>query len=61
MSCLHKTKCEVNIELPAMFVFLVFQKRGLIKSCSSSEALSAYRISWHLSLTGARFESTLEV
>jgi len=31
---------------PAMFPFFVFRKSGLIKSCSSSEDLSEYKISW---------------
>jgi len=29
-----------------MFVFLVFRKIGIIKSCPSSDDLSAYTISW---------------
>jgi hypothetical protein len=29
-----------------MFVFFVFDKNGLIKSCSSFEDLSVYKISW---------------
>jgi hypothetical protein len=34
-----------NIQLAAMFVFFVFDKNGLIKSCSSFEDLSVYKIS----------------
>jgi hypothetical protein len=34
-----------NIQLVAMFVFFVFDKNCLIKSCSSFEYLSVYRIS----------------
>jgi hypothetical protein len=29
-----------------MFPFFVFRKSGLIKSCSSSEYVSEYKISW---------------
>jgi hypothetical protein len=32
-----------NIQLAAMFVFFVFEKNGLIKSCSYVEDLSAYK------------------
>jgi hypothetical protein len=35
-----------NIQTVAMFVFFVFDKNGLIKSCSSFEDLSVYNISW---------------
>jgi hypothetical protein len=35
-----------NIQLTAMFVFFVFDKNGLIKSCSSFEDQSVYKISW---------------
>jgi hypothetical protein len=35
-----------NIETAAMFVFFVFDKNGLNKSCSSFEDLSVYNISW---------------
>jgi hypothetical protein len=35
-----------NIQTAAMFVFFVFDKNGLIKSCSSFEDLSAFNISW---------------
>jgi hypothetical protein len=40
-------KQNVNFECqpPAMFVFLVSRKSGLIKRCSSSEDLSVYNIS----------------
>jgi hypothetical protein len=34
-----------NIQLAAMFVFFVFDKNSLIKSCSSFEDLSVYKIS----------------
>jgi hypothetical protein len=35
-----------NIQTTVMFVFFVFDKNGLIKSCSSFEDLSVYKISW---------------
>jgi hypothetical protein len=35
-----------NIQTAAMLVFFVFDKNGLIKSCSSLEDLSVYNISW---------------
>jgi hypothetical protein len=35
-----------NIQLAAMFVFFVFDKNGLFKSCSSFEDLSVFKISW---------------
>jgi hypothetical protein len=35
-----------NIETATMFVFFVFDKNGLIKSCSSFQDLSEYKISW---------------
>jgi hypothetical protein len=35
-----------NIQTAAMFVLFVFDKNGLIKSCSSFEDLSVYKISW---------------
>jgi hypothetical protein len=35
-----------NVQAAAMFVFFVFDKNGLIKSCSSFEDLSVYKISW---------------
>jgi hypothetical protein len=40
-----KQTMNFNIQLAAMFVFFVFDKNGLIKSCSSFEDLSVYRIS----------------
>jgi hypothetical protein len=41
-----KQTMNFNIQLVAMFVFLVFDKNGLIKSCSSFEDLSVFEISW---------------
>jgi hypothetical protein len=41
-----KPTMNFNIQLAAMFVFFVFDKNGLIKSCSSFEDLSVYKISW---------------
>jgi hypothetical protein len=35
-----------NIQATAMFVLFVFDKNGLIKSCSSFEVLSVFKISW---------------
>jgi hypothetical protein len=35
-----------NIQTAVMFVFFVFDKNGLIKSCSSFEHLSVCKISW---------------
>jgi hypothetical protein len=35
-----------KIQPPSTFVFLVFYKSELIKSCSSFHDLSAYKISW---------------
>jgi hypothetical protein len=35
-----------NIQTAAIFVFFVFDKNGLIKSCSSFEDLSVHKISW---------------
>jgi hypothetical protein len=55
---LHLSKCNgswvvftkqtmnFNIQLAAMFVFFVFDKNSIIKSCSSFEYLSVYKISW---------------
>jgi hypothetical protein len=55
---LHLSKCNgswvvstkqtmnFNIQTAAMFVFFVSYKNGLIKSCSSFEDLSVYKISW---------------
>jgi hypothetical protein len=36
----------LNNQPPSMFVFLVFRKSGITKSCLSIEDLSAYKISW---------------
>jgi hypothetical protein len=41
-----KQTMNFNIQTAAMFVFFVFDKNGLIKSCSSFEDLSVYKISW---------------
>jgi hypothetical protein len=41
-----KQNINFKFQLPAMFVFFVFHKNGLYKSCSSSEDLSEYKISW---------------
>jgi hypothetical protein len=35
-----------DIQTAAMFVFFVFDKNGLINSCSSFEDLSVHKISW---------------
>jgi hypothetical protein len=35
-----------NIKTAAMLVFFVYDKNGLIKSCSSFEDPSVYKISW---------------
>jgi hypothetical protein len=35
-----------KIQTAALFVFIVFDKNGLTKSCSSFEGLSVYKISW---------------
>jgi hypothetical protein len=35
-----------KFQKPAMFLFFVFHKSGLIKSCSSSEDLSEHKMSW---------------
>jgi hypothetical protein len=35
-----------HIKTAAMFVFFVFDKNGLTKSCSSFKDLSVYKISW---------------
>jgi hypothetical protein len=40
-----KQTMNFNIQLATMFVFFVFYKIGLIKSCSSFEDLSVYKIS----------------
>jgi hypothetical protein len=39
-----KQTVNLNIQLAAMFVFFVFDKNVLIKSCSSFEDLSVYKI-----------------
>jgi hypothetical protein len=39
-----KQTMNFNIQTVAMFVFFVFDKNGLIKSCSSFEDLSVYKI-----------------
>jgi hypothetical protein len=41
-----KQNMNFNIQTAAMFVFFVFNKHGLIKSYSSFEDLSVYKISW---------------
>jgi hypothetical protein len=41
-----KQNMNFNIQTAAMFVFFVFDKNGLIKSCSSFEDLLVYKISW---------------
>jgi hypothetical protein len=40
-----KQTINFNIQTAAMFVFFVFDKNGLIKSCSSFEDLSVYKMS----------------
>jgi hypothetical protein len=40
-----KQTMNFNIQTAAMFVFFIFDKNGLIKSCSSFEDLSVYKIS----------------
>jgi hypothetical protein len=51
----HLSKCNVSstkqtmnfyIQTAAMFVFFVFDKNGLINSCSSFDDLSVYKIWW---------------
>jgi hypothetical protein len=37
---------NINIQTAAMFVFFVFNKNGLIKSCLSFEYLSLHKMSW---------------
>jgi hypothetical protein len=49
-----------NIQTAAMFVFIVFDKNGLIESCSSFEDLSVTKFHGP-TLTGASFASTSEV
>jgi hypothetical protein len=41
-----KQTMNFNIQTAAMFVFFVFDKNGLIKSCSSFDDLSVCKISW---------------
>jgi hypothetical protein len=41
-----KQTMNYNIQTAAMFVFFVFDKNGIVKSCSSFEDLSVYQISW---------------
>jgi hypothetical protein len=41
-----KQTMNFNIQTAAMFVFFVFDKNGLIKSCSAFQDLSEYKISW---------------
>jgi hypothetical protein len=41
-----KRTMNFNIQTAAMFVFFVFDKNGFIKSCSSFEDLSLYKVSW---------------
>jgi hypothetical protein len=41
-----KQTMNFNIQTAAMFVFFVFDKNGLIKSCPSFEDLSVYKILW---------------
>jgi hypothetical protein len=41
-----KQTMNFNIQTAAMFVSFAFDKKCLIKSCSSFEYLSVYRISW---------------
>jgi hypothetical protein len=62
-SCVVSTKQNMNfnIQTAAMFVFFVFEKYSLIKSCSSFEDLYQ-KIKFHgPTLTGASFASTSEV
>jgi hypothetical protein len=40
-----KQTMNFNIQTAAMFVFFVFDKNSFIKSCSSFEVLSVYKIS----------------
>jgi hypothetical protein len=41
-----KQNTNFNIQTAAMFVFFVFDKNGLIKSCSPFEDLSVHKILW---------------
>jgi hypothetical protein len=49
-----KQNMKVNIQLPSTFVFLVFQRNYFIKSCSSFEYVSAYKMHGP-ALTGTSF------
>jgi hypothetical protein len=55
-----KQTMNFNIQTVAMFVIFVFDKNGIIKSCSSFQDLSVYKV-YGLTLTGASFSSTSEV
>jgi hypothetical protein len=47
MSCFHKNKLWIlTFKRPPCSYFLFFDKNDLIKSCSSFEELSVYKISW---------------
>jgi hypothetical protein len=41
-----KKTMNFNIQTAAMFIFFCFLQNGLIKSCSSFEDISVYKISW---------------
>jgi hypothetical protein len=41
-----KQTMNYNIQTAARFVFFIFNKNGLIKSCSSFEDVSVYKLSW---------------
>jgi hypothetical protein len=41
-----KQNVNFKFQLPAAFIFLLFCKSGVIISCSASEDLSDYKISW---------------
>jgi hypothetical protein len=56
-----KQTINLNIQTAAMFVFFVFDKNGLIKSCSSFEDISVFLKFHGPTLTGASFASTSEV
>jgi hypothetical protein len=43
-----KWNVNFKFQVPAMSVFLLLRRSGLIKSCPSSEDLSAHKISWSL-------------
>jgi hypothetical protein len=55
-----KQTMNFNIQTAAMLVFFVFDKNGLIKSFSSFEDLSVYKISWS-HVDWCKFASTLGV